>query len=960
MASLRPLPAEGAHNYWEWFAAAAERYATHTAVEVQGRDPEGSGRGRLDSFTYAGLRCMAEVAAGGLQARSIVAGDRCVLLADNDAHWAAAFLGIVRLGAIAVPLDTNYKPKQIAALLRDCGAKLFFTTPKHLAAAAEANQSVGGQCEIILLHAPEPSASRQGDAGDYACLEAVLKAGAPAPELPPCPARPEDPAVILYTSGTTADPKGVVLLHRNIMAEITAALQVITVNEKDCILGVLPLFHALALLANCWVPFAVGARVVYLEALNTTELMRALRERGATIFACVPQFYYLIHQRVMEQVATAGWAKRKLFRGLLTLNGALRRTMGLNLGRVAFRKVHAVLGLQMRFLISGGSRFEPKIAFDFFRMGFDILQGYGLTEVCGASNATRPGETRVDSVGQPLPGVEVKILPSQPGEPGFEEGEAAHRTVRGEVLIRGPIVMQGYYNRPEVNAEAIRDGWFYSGDLGYVDAKGRLFITGRKKEIIVTSSGKNIYPEEIEAHYLTSPYIKEICVMGISRPDEPAAERLHAVVVPDFDVMRERKVVNANEWIRFDIENLSVRLPSQKRVLSYEVWNEELPRTTTRKLRRFEIERRVRERAAQQAAVAAAPAEAKPLTEEDIAWSADPVVSRALEVITEAAKNKSNVRPDANIELDLGLDSMERVELLTHLEQIFGTEVPDAVAQRIYTVRELIEAVRPQGEAAAKLSAAGDVWAKLLAHAPEDDLHLKDLLTPRWHVAIFMFVLLRACYAVGWLLLGFRVTGRERLPQRPPFVISPNHQSYLDPFLLVAVLPFRTFRKLFFVGASEYFTTPLMRWVAKQINVVPVDPDTNLLRAMQAGAFGLRNGLVLILFPEGERSIDGTVKRFKKGAAILSTHLEAPIIPVAMDGVYDLWPRNRPLNWRALLPGSGVRMRLTFGPPLPPPPKLPEQVTLKQAEAHYAGATEALRSAVAQMWDRLHEQIARA
>ncbi len=950
MASQSSLPIEGANNYWEWFAAAAERYATHTAVEVQGRDPEGSGRGRLDSFTYAGLRRMAEVAAGGLQARGIVAGDRCVILADNDAHWCAAYLGILRLGAIGVPLDTNYKPKQIATLLRDCGAKILFTTPKYLATAAEANQSVGGQCEIILLHAPEPSGPGHGAAEGYACLEAVLKAGAPAPDLPPCPARPEDPAVILYTSGTTADPKGVVLLHGNVMAEVSAALHVIQVSEKDCVLGVLPLFHALTLLANCWAPFTVGARVVYLEALNTTELMRALRERGATIFACVPQFYYLIHQRVMEQVAAANWAKRKLFRGLLRLNGALRRTLGLNLGRIAFRKVHAVLGLQMRFLISAGSRFEPKIAFDFFRMGFDILQAYGLTEVCGASNVTRPGETHVDSVGQPLPGVEVRILPPEPGFDGRD----------GEVLIRGPIVMQGYYNRPEVNAEAIRDGWFYSGDLGYVDSKGRLFITGRKKEIIVTSSGKNIYPEEIEAHYLTSPYIKEICVMGISRPDEPAAERLHAVVVPDFDVMRERKVVNANEWIRYDVENLSVRLPSQKRVLSYEVWNEELPRTTTRKLRRFEIERRVRERAAQQAAVVAAVAEAKPLTEEDIAWSADPVVSRALEVIAEAAKHKQNVRPDANIELDLGLDSMERVELLTHLEQIFGTEVPDEVAQRIYTVRELIEAVRPQGQAAARLGAVGDVWAKLLADTPEDGLHLKDLLTPRWHVAIFMFVLLRACYVLCWLLLGLRVMGRERLPQHPPFVISPNHQSYLDPFLLVAVLPFRIFRKLFFVGASEYFTTPLMRWVAKQINVVPVDPDTNLLRAMQAGAFGLRNGLALILFPEGERSIDGTVKKFKKGAAILSTHLEAPIIPVAMDGVYHLWPRNRPLNWRALLPGSGMRMRLAFGPPLPPPPKLPEPVTFKQAEAHYSGATEALRSAVAQMWDRLHAKIARA
>src|SRR3972149_6908157 len=163
MASQRPLPAEGAQNYWEWFAAAAERYATHTAVEVQGRE-------RLDSFTYADLRRMAEVVAGGLQARGIVGGDRCVILADNDAHWSAAYLGILRLGAVGVPLDTNYKPKQIAALLRDCGAKIFFTTPQHLPAAIEANQSVGGQCEIILLHGAEPSGPGHGAPRDYACL----------------------------------------------------------------------------------------------------------------------------------------------------------------------------------------------------------------------------------------------------------------------------------------------------------------------------------------------------------------------------------------------------------------------------------------------------------------------------------------------------------------------------------------------------------------------------------------------------------------------------------------------------------------------------------------------------------------------------------------------------------------------------------------------------------------------
>jgi len=201
------------------------------------------------------------------------------------------------------------------------------------------------------------------------------------------------------------------------------------------------------------------------------------------------------------------------------------------------------------------------------------------------------------------------------------------------------------------------------------------------------------------------------------------------------------------------------------------------------------------------------------------------------------------------------------------------------------------------------------------------------------------------------------VNGIDRLPAEAPFIISPNHQSYLDAFLLVSALPYRVARKLFFVGASEYFATPFMAWVAKQVHVVPIDPDSNLTRAMKAGAYGLRHGKVLLLFPEGERSIDGSVKRFKKGAAILSLHLGVPVVPVAMDGVFDVWPRNRPLQWRALLPNGNVRILMEMGLPLEPhalggaSPAEPATI-----ERQYAAATERLRDAVKTMWGALHEQ----
>jgi long-chain acyl-CoA synthetase len=415
-------------------------------------------------------------------------------------------------------------------------------------------------------------------------------------------------------------------------------------------------------------------------------------------------------------------------------------------------------------------------------------------------------------------------------------------------------------------------------------------------------------------------------------------------VVPDFDVLRERKVLNAKEILRFEIESLSVQLPSHKRVLSYEIWNEELPRTTTRKLKRFQIAARVMAEPHDEEEESIA---AKRATRtEDEAWAAQPAVAQALAAIREAARNKEALHPDANIELELGLDSMERVELLTHLEEMFGTDVPDDVAHKIYTVRELVGAVT-QGAQSGAAAASKDAWGRLLRDVPEDDPILSEILKPKPLFFALFFVVMRAGYWGARLFLGLRAAGHERLPTGGAFLICPNHQSYLDAFLLLGALPYRVFRKIFFVGASEYFATAFTRWLAKKINLVPVDPDTNLTRAMQAGAFGLRHGKVLILFPEGERSIDGKIKKFKKGAPILSLHLGAPIVPVALEGVHEVWPRERAFRWSAIFKRNNrPPLRLTFGAPLPPPARLPEEVSFREAEAVYSSSAEQLRASI--------------
>ena len=900
-------------NFWEQFAAAAARFPERAAIEVQRRDC-------LDRVTYRELEARAGRIAAELAGAGLAAGDRCCILAENDAGWCAAYLGVLRLGGVAIPLDTAYKPAQVATLLGDSGARAIFASARHEPAVQEA----------IARHA----AVRV-----FRLEQAGLDANVP-PFQGRSPAGGADPAVILYTSGTTADPKGVVLTHANLVAERTAVFDVVAVSEADGVLGVLPLFHALAQMANLLLPLSIGARVVFLETVNTTELLRALAERDVSIFACVPQFFYLLHQRVTDELRRAGLVKRAAFRSLLAINRSLRR-IGLNAGRLLFGRVHRVLGGRMRLLVTGGSRFDPAIGAGLYDMGFDILQAYGLTETSGAATLMRPGDRHLHTVGPPLPGVEVRIAPA--------EG-ARERPGEGEILIKGPVVMAGYYNRPDATAAALRDGWLHTGDLGCLDAAGRIIITGRIKELIVLSSGKNIYPEEIEAHYRGSAVIREICVLGLTEPGEPAAERLYAVVVPDADVLRERRVVNAGDLVRFEMEGRSVGLPPHKRVLGYEIWLDPLPRTTTGKLKRFEIERRLSAARRQPARAAAPGADA-----DERRWLESADVAPLAAVIRSAVRNGQDVRPGSNLELDLGLDSMERVELLAALEQRFGTDVPDAVAERTFTVRELVDAVLGhRGEPHGGTDANG--WDAILRR--DERQALVPAFTERTAItAPLLFLLLRTAAGLFRSVARIEVSGREHVPTAGPFIVSPNHQSYLDVFVVIALLPYGVFRRLFYVGASEYFQGRLLERVARLLHIVPIDPDASLVPAMQASAAGLRQGRVLVLFPEGERSIDGTVRAFKKGAAILAHHLDVPVVPVALDGLFEILPRGRPVNWRLLRPWRRVRVAVRFGAPFAAEaPALAGSVAPGRARAAgaYAQTTARLRETVAAMWDEIH------
>ena len=911
-------------TFYDRFLECAERWPHNVALELQRHD-------HLESCTYDELHHWAESTGRWITDQNFERGSRIAILADNHPRWVATFLGIIASGCAAVPLDTNLHADQISKLLKDSGASAVFVDAKHVAVTRSASKELNAG---LILMDPDRMTSKAGADDFRAELPAIFQAGPG--NFKPVPSSNDDLAALLYTSGTTADPKGVMLTHGSFLGEVDAVFNWVDLGPTDALLGLLPLFHVLALMANLLLPLVKGARVVYLESLNTTELLKALQERNITAFAVVPQFFYLIHERIHSEIKKRGTATQKLFAGMIALNRALRK-VGINAGPILFRKIHDTLGPKMRYLATGGSRFDPTIQKDFHDLGIDVMQALGLTETAAAIYVNSPDDIVIGSCGKAMKGVEGKIIDPQPQEDG---GPPV-----GEIVVRGPMLMKGYWNRPDATAAAIRDGWLYTGDLGYLDSHGNLFVTGRKKEVIVLSNGKNVYPEEIEAHYLKSPFIKEIAVMGLEGKPGGGGDRLHAVIVPNFDELRKRKIVNAKEVIRFDIEGLSPKIASTKRISSYEIWQDDLPRTTTRKIKRFEVEKRVRANQAKGSDDAELPAE-KPLTEEETSWLDRDDVQRGLKIVREAARSAPpTLRPTLNLELDLGLDSMQRVEVLSRLEEELGGNVEASQLTDIYTVRDLIDAVVQSaasgaGKAGTRPAFAG--WSTILAEDP-DDPEVLALAHPSRINDTFWYFVSRLTQVVSLDLFSLKVSGLEKLPRSGPYIISSNHQSYLDPLILASVLPEGVFRNVFAVGTSEIFGKGIMRRIARSLKVVVVDPDANLVPAMRAGAFGLRQGLALILYPEGERSIDGTPRIFKKGAAILSIHLQVPIVPVAIEGFYEAWPRNRPFQ--------GFKpLEITFGDPIAPPP------ASEASEQAYEKLTTELKSRVVEMWEELRRK----
>ena len=802
------------------------------------------------TFTYARLYELSLKFAHFLKQEGLAKGERAAILLENSHLWPAIYFGIMAAGATAVPIDPKLTPYEVNNIIRDSGARILFSSSELY----------------------EPLEPRLKNILSFKCalLYPFKEIDIIEPKEISVENNPGDIASLLYTSGTTASPKGVMLTHKNFSSNFESIFRLKIILPRDNIIALLPLHHSYPFMVTLLTPLFTGSKITFLNSLKSEDLLKCLEETNATILVGVPQLYHLLHKAIFEKIPNP-----LILLPVLKAGNLARKALRLNLNKILLRKLHQRFGSSLRFFASGGARLDPKVGRGLTLLGFTILEGYGLTETSPVVTFNPLKRVRIGSVGPPIPEVKIKI-----NNPNNENV--------GEVLIQGPNVMKGYYKKPKETLEVLKEGWFYSGDLGFIDKKGYLHLTGRSKEIIVLSSGKNIYPEEIENHYLKSPYIKEICVLETT---STGLSSLYAVVFPNVDYFRKTREINIQGKIRWILENLSKELPSYKRIMGFTIAKEELPKTRLGKLKRYEI------KAGYLPLSGAGESETNQLKKEAaLAKENIPLEPLAEEIIKFLSQQlKTKVSLNDHLELDLGIDSLIRVELAIALEKRFNINIPDADFSEIFTVKELIAKIGSllnTGQEKLKPSIQ-PVWSQIIQKEPKQEILDKINLHPGITDKIISFLLLNLTLLVLKIFWRLEIKGRENLPRDKPFILCPNHASYLDGFVAASSVGMKRELNLFFLGYSVYFQHPLVKWAVKIARLIAVDPALNLTEAMQASSYVLRNNKSLCVFPEGERSIDDQVKPFKKGAGILIKETSALVVPCYIQGSHHSWPRGK-------------------------------------------------------------------
>lgn len=803
--------------------------------------------GEPEMTTYSWLAERAARIAAGLHDAGVGAEDLVAILAPNSPEWIAAYFGIVATGATAVPLDYHSAASDLKGMLTRSKCRRLFTSK---AALERLPQSWCDGADAIYVLDDLDRTPRNVKSWTAVMAES-REARLPA-------IRPDARASLLFTSGTTGTPKAVPLTHSQFLSNVNALFQAKVVRAGDRVLLPLPLHHTYPFTVGMLTSLAIGATLVFPGGATGPQILHAARSAEASAIVGVPGLYGAMTNGIDARMARRGWIARHVFSGLLSFSTWLCRKLDLRIGRLLFAPLHREFGGKLRVLSSGGAKLDPEIAWKLEGLGWRVLTGYGLTETAPILTFNAPRNARIGSEGKPIPGVELRVVPVEGSE-------------FGEILASGPSVFSGYLDNPEANAEAFAEpGWFRTNDLGFVDKDGYLHIVGRANETLVLPGGKKVFPEDIEKRYAEIAFIKELAILQHDKA-------LVGLVVPNPEAIRTRGASRLEALLREEIEHVTATLRPHERLSGYVITLEPLPRTHLGKLKRHLLPAIY--------AQAKTGKRRKPdveLTAEDKALLARADTKPIWDWLAARYPNQP-LTPDTSPQLDLGIDSLQWIELTLELQERFGVKLNETAIGRILSIRDLLNEAAQQGA----------VPSEAAEPAPDAMQWVQPL---RLGHKLLGLVLYGIDAVFARLLFRLQVIGKDNVPAEGRVILTPNHASYLDPILLAAAFPLSELQRTCWVGWSGIVLAgPIMRLITRTANILPIDPDRDPGATLDLVDTALQTKTRLVWFPEGRRSPTGEITDFLPGIALVLEQTGAKALPVHISGTYEAWPRSRKL-----------------------------------------------------------------
>jgi long-chain acyl-CoA synthetase len=840
-----------AESLAEFFLEHFSRHASECAYKQK--------RGyRMESLTYGDVLRLAQSFAEELDRRGIAKGERLMLWGENSAEWVAAFFGCTLRGVVVVPMDDGASADFAARVFRQVEAKLLVSSRQHASDAAQLSPAMTLD-DIRSL----PESRHEG----------FPKIGR------------GDTLQIVFTSGTTAEPRGVVISHGNVLSNIAPLeremqryLKYERLVHPIRFLNLLPLSHVFGQFLGMYLPPLLGGTVIFQQEFKPSEVMHTIKRERVSVLVSVPRVLQSLKQKVERDLEDRKQIEsfRQRFAGAKEKHFLHRWWM--------FRRIRRQFGWKFWAFISGGAALDGETEEFWGRLGYAVIQGYGLTETTSLVSVNHPFRLGKGSIGKVLPGREVKLAPD------------------GEILVRGSGVASGYWDASGSHSVSGAEGWYRTGDIGALDEAGNLYFKGRKKEVIVTPGGTNVYPEDLEAALRRQPEVRDCVVVGVERGGN--AEPCGVVILRNHaDV--EAVVQRANE-----------SLADYQRMRLWMEWpQQDFPRTSTQKPKRNAIAQTVNGVLFQKSASGEKPAaEGAP---------ASPLRDLIARISGGAAPA---LRADATLDADLGLSSLDRVELMSALEDHYQVDLSETRFSAVRTVGDLERMLH--GEA-----------------APTAGYHYPSW-TLRWPVTLIRllthYLLLRpAVFLLGWP----RIIGRENLRGLSgPLLVIANHVADVDPGFILTALPAR-FRHRLAIGAGgealEALRSPApergffariydrLQWVSgvSLLNLFPLPREAGFRRSFAYAGEAVDRGYSVLVFPEGRLTTTGEMNPFRSGIGLLAENLGIPVLPMRIDGLYEVKKAAKKF-------AAPHKITVRIGKPMRfEPGTTPEQITTRLSEA---------------------------